>query len=80
MGLLLLIWALPFLAIVLVVVLTIAGVAAGFALRKWRASVDARRRRPCPRCQAPAREEASGCPKCRVELEPRVYLVTSERI
>lgn len=73
-GTLLLIWALPFLAIVLVVVLTVGGVAGSIALRRWRAAVDARRRQPCPRCRASIREEASRCPSCRADITPRAYL------
>ena len=73
-GILLLIWALPFLAIILVVVLTVTGVAMSVGLRRWRARVDAQHRQPCPRCQAPIRQEASRCPKCRAEITPRAYL------
>jgi len=73
-GLLLLLWALPFLALGLVVVLTLLAVAAGWTLRRYRRTADARRRQPCPHCQAPIRIEASLCPECRVDVAPRGWL------
>jgi len=73
-GLLLLLWALPFLAVALAVSLTMLAAAAGWGLRRWREMADARRRQPCPHCAEPIRLEASLCPRCRSALEPRAWL------
>jgi hypothetical protein len=73
-GTLVLIWALPFLAIGFVVLLTVGAVVIGYVSRRWQQAEDARRRRPCPQCQTAIREEATRCPSCRAEVEPVAWL------
>jgi Domain of unknown function (DUF4126) len=73
-GVLLLIWAAPIIAIGLVVVLTVGAFVTSWALRRWRTAQDARRRKPCPSCQHGIRVEASSCPNCAHGLTPSEWL------
>ena len=73
-GVIVAIVLLPFIAAVLVVLLTLIGAAVGLAARRWQAAAEARRRYPCPSCNHKVREEALLCPGCREALEPRRWL------
>lgn len=55
----------PALALALVLLGAVAGLATSVAARR----LEARFRRPCPACAAPIRQEASRCPECRAEVE-----------
>ncbi|HJN73010.1 MAG TPA: hypothetical protein QGF58_03650 [Myxococcota bacterium] len=69
----LLIW-LPVLALVLVVLLTLALGVIAVAVKVAEKWADERGRRECPSCETKVRKEASLCFQCRSALEPEVVL------
>jgi hypothetical protein len=76
-ALVLLLVALPAVALALCVAGLLALTAASIIAATARRVRDLSARSPCPSCRAPVRHEASLCPRCRTGLSPRKWLGTA---